>query len=225
MKNALITGANRGIGAAIANALEAKGFEVIRTAREIPQGVGDGGHWVQLDVTSPDSIAEMALQVGDYCGSEGLQVLVNNAAVLLDPSPGMEDLQDDLLQRTLDVNLFGPLRVTRALLPYLRRSGTGAHIIHLSSRAGQLSAANAIGPAYGISKTALNALTVQQAIDWKAEGIRVNCMSPGWVRTDMGGSDAPLTPEQGADTAVWLATEAPSDLTGRFFADRTILDW
>ena len=223
MKTILVTGANRGIGQAIAQTLSEKGHRVIRTARSIPENCIDE-IWVELDVADADSVRSMATQVAGMCGDEGLHVLINNAAVLLDSGMEMEDLSEELLESTLDVNLIGVLRVSNALFPLLKKSGEG-HVINMSSQAANLEHPIKVSPAYGISKTALNGLTVQQALAWETYGIRVNCMSPGWVKTDMGGKDAPLAPREGADTAVWLATEAPGDVSGKFFSERTVIEW
>ncbi|MDP9291401.1 MAG: SDR family NAD(P)-dependent oxidoreductase, partial [Verrucomicrobiota bacterium] len=121
-------------------------------------------------------------------------------------------------------NTVGPLLVTQAFLPLLKKSKS-SRVINVSSGAGQLNDMEAWAPAYSISKTALNAVTRQFAWLWKDDGIAVNCICPGWVRTDMGGSDATRSVEQGADTVTWLATDAPQKLTGRFLRDRKEIDW
>ena len=222
MKTILVTGANRGIGEAIANILSEKGHRVIRAARTLPEDATED--WVQLDLLDPGSIDRMVSKVERLCGERGLDVLINNAAILLGAEMAMEELTVDCLQQTLDVNLFGTLRVSNALFPLLKLNGR-AHVINMSSLAGQLSEPIHVSPAYCISKTALNGLTVQQAMAWERYGIRVNCLSPGWVKTEMGGSQAPLTIEEGADTPVWLAIEAPEHFTGKFFTERIVIDW
>lgn len=156
---------------------------------------------------------------------ERLDVLVNNAGILLDDTetdgPGPDT---DKLVRSLDVNVLGIQRVTTALLPYLRAAGQ-ARIVNISSRAGWIASASGFAPTYSISKTAVNALTKQQAVAFAPMGITVNCCCPGWVRSDMGGANAELSLEEGADTPVWLAAEYDGDVTGGFFYERKHQPW
>jgi NAD(P)-dependent dehydrogenase (short-subunit alcohol dehydrogenase family) len=114
--------------------------------------------------------------------------------------------------------------VTQTFLPLLRKSESG-RIINVSSGAGQLSDMGTWAPAYSISKTALNGVTGQFAAALRDSNIAVNSVCPGWVKTDMGGDEAPLSVEQGADTIVWLATEAPQSMTGLFVRDRKPIPW
>ena len=124
-------------------------------------------------------------------------------------------------------NTIGPMLVTQQFLPLLENSTSdnSARIINLSSKLGQLSTMDDTAPAYSISKTALNALTRQQASVLADKNIVVNAVSPGWVRTDMGGKNADLSVEQGADSIVWLASQAPPSLTGQFIRDREQIEW
>jgi NAD(P)-dependent dehydrogenase (short-subunit alcohol dehydrogenase family) len=124
----------------------------------------------------------------------------------------------------LETNTIGPLLVTQTFLPLVRKSQSG-RIINVSSESGQLSEMGTWAPAYSISKTALNGVTGQFAAALAESNIAVNSVCPGWVKTDMGGRDAPRSVEQGADTIVWLATEAPQTLTGRFIRDRKAIPW
>jgi NAD(P)-dependent dehydrogenase (short-subunit alcohol dehydrogenase family) len=220
MKTALVTGANRGIGRAIADGLQARGLRVIRTMRAPSEQFDQE---VALELGDPASIASAAAAIATL--AKHLDILVNNAAVHLDERRPLGELTADTLARTLAVNCVGTHAFTLAVLPLLKASPHGARIINLSSGAGQLSTMETFSPAYSISKTALNALTRQQAAHWKDEGIAVNCMCPGWCRTDMGGNDATRSAEEGADTALWLALEAPPELAGRFFRDREEIPW
>jgi NAD(P)-dependent dehydrogenase (short-subunit alcohol dehydrogenase family) len=213
MKTALITGANKGIGAEVSRQLASKGWRVIRTARRPPDK-----SFIRLDVIDPASIALAARQV------DTLDVLVNNAAILEDGDKDIVALEIEILRRTLETNALGALRVTQAFLPALRKSND-ARIINVSSGGGQLSDMGTWSPAYCISKTALNALTVQLANALRDKRIAVNSVCPGWVRTDMGGANAPRSVAEGADTIVWLATEAPRGLTGKFLRDRKEIPW
>jgi NAD(P)-dependent dehydrogenase (short-subunit alcohol dehydrogenase family) len=123
-----------------------------------------------------------------------------------------------------ETNTIGALLMTQTFLPLLRKSPS-ARIINVSSGAGQLSDMDTWAPAYSISKTALNGVTGQFAAALKDSNIVVNAVCPGWVRTDMGGNEAPRSVEEGADTIVWLATEAPVSLTGQFIKDRKAISW
>jgi NAD(P)-dependent dehydrogenase (short-subunit alcohol dehydrogenase family) len=152
-----------------------------------------------------------------------LDVLVNNAGIL-DDTKGIDELDDDTFLQTLATNTLGPIRVTQAFLPLLKR-GSGASIINVSSGMGQLSEMGETYPAYSISKTALNAVTRQFAAVLRDQGITVNSVCPGWVKTDMGGPEAPRTVEEGAETVTWLATEGPRELTGQFLRDRQTIPW
>lgn len=230
-KTALITGANRGIGFEVARQLAQKAFHVFLTARHreagekavsILQKNGAEVSFIELDASDPDSIARAAQEVATTV--DHLDVLVNNAAVLEDKHLSVLEIDAELMQKTLTVNTIGPLLVVQAFYSLLAKSEFG-RVINVSSGAGALGEMGTYSPAYGISKTALNAVTVQLANAFKHQGIAVNSVCPGWVRTDMGGRHAPRSVEQGADTIVWLATEAPKDLTGKFLRDRKIIAW
>lgn len=226
-KTVLITGANRGIGLEAARQLAARGFTVYLAARDKTAGKkaaaslkGDV-HSVVLDVTLPGSIRKATQELEAHCPA--LDVLVNNAGVLLDEDANMTTLDPALLYQTLQTNAFGPMRVSQAFLPLLRKSKE-PRIINVSSAAGQLSGGlGTWAPAYSISKTTLNAVTCQFAA--ALPDFAVNAISPGWVRTDMGGEGAPLSVEEGADIIVWLASEAPQSLTGKFLRDRSEIPW
>ncbi|HEU4951389.1 MAG TPA: SDR family NAD(P)-dependent oxidoreductase [Holophagaceae bacterium] len=221
---AIVTGANRGIGREIARQLAAKGFEVLLGARDAEEGQRAaedlGATWLPLDVAEDESVREAADWVRAERGP--LQVLVNNAGVLLDEDRGVLDFDEATVLATLQVNLLGAWRVAAAFAPLLAKGG---RLIQISSGGGQLSSMGTWAPAYCISKAALNGLTIQLAETLKARGVAVNSVCPGWVRTRMGGSGAPRSVADGADTAVWLATEAPLSLTGRFLRDRKEIPW
>jgi NAD(P)-dependent dehydrogenase (short-subunit alcohol dehydrogenase family) len=125
---------------------------------------------------------------------------------------------------TIQTNTLGSLEMTQAFLPYLKKS-SAARIINVSSGYGQLDGLSTNVPSYCLSKLALNGVTIMLAAALKEHQIAVNSMCPGWVRTDMGGSGAPRSVQEGADTAVWLATEADQNLTGKFFRDRKEIGW
>jgi NAD(P)-dependent dehydrogenase (short-subunit alcohol dehydrogenase family) len=151
-----------------------------------------------------------------------LDVLVNNAGILLDRTGDALSLDPDLLRRTLETNAMGPLRMVQACLPLMKKGG---RIVNVSSRGGQLSAPSTWSPAYCISKTALNAVTVQLAEALKPRGIAVNAVCPGWVRTDMGGPGAPRSLQQGAGSILWPVLKAGPEVTGGFWQDGDRVPW
>ncbi len=227
---ALVSGSARGIGREIARQLAGRGYDVIVTARDRSDaeravaelhGAGDLIA-AQLDVADRSSVDGLREQIES--GPGRLDVLVNNAGVIGDTgkSAAIADLEE--VKTTLETNLFGAWRLTQALLPLLRSSGAG-RIVNVSTGMGQLSEMGGGAPAYRISKTALNALTRVLASEEGGAGILVNCLNPGWVKTDMGGSGAPRSVEEGADTAVWLATLPDDGPTGGFFKDREAIPW
>jgi NAD(P)-dependent dehydrogenase (short-subunit alcohol dehydrogenase family) len=219
-KVALVTGASRGIGAEIARQLaEDHDFVVFAGARD-PDDVADGERIIpiELDVTDQDEIYAALETIGSDPGH--LDALVNNAGVYGDPV-GAAEYDLDRAHEVLEVNTFGPWRLIEAFLPLLHRS-EDPRIVNVSSGAGQLSDMNGGRGAYRVSKTALNALT--KTLAWDEEGIKINAMCPGWVRTDMGGSGATKSVEEGADTAVWLATD-PEVGSGGFFRNREPIPW
>ncbi|HMA26810.1 MAG: SDR family oxidoreductase [Solirubrobacterales bacterium] len=218
---ALVSGASRGIGAEIARKLASDhGFLVFAGARN-PDDVAarEEIEPIRLDVTDQASIAAARERIESDPGR--LDALVNNAGVYGDPT-GAADYDLGRAHEVLEVNTFGPWRLTQALLPLLRGSSS-PRIVNVSSGAGQLSDMNGGRAAYRLSKAALNALTRTLASDER--GIKVNTMCPGWVRTDMGGSAAPRSVEEGADTALWLATLPDDGPTGGFFRNRKPIPW
>jgi NAD(P)-dependent dehydrogenase (short-subunit alcohol dehydrogenase family) len=223
-RTALVTGGNRGIGLEVCRQLATLGCRVILAARDVSKGqaaaasLTSNGDVVaaELDVTDPASIRAIA--------REPVDVLVNNAGILLDDDIDLLDLPADKLRATFETNLFAPIAVAQAFVPGMMKRGYG-RIVNVSSQAGQLSSMNSYAPAYSMSKAALNAFTRQLAAATKGTGVLVNSACPGWVRTDMGGRNAPRSLEEGADTIVWLATLPPSGPTGGFFSDRKQIAW
>jgi NAD(P)-dependent dehydrogenase (short-subunit alcohol dehydrogenase family) len=223
-KRALVTGGNKGIGFAICQGLLAQGFEVIVAARSldkakaaIAQLNSSNVHPLQLDVSDDKSIERAAKQLSQEI--ESLDVLINNAGIYPDEGVNILTVSRELLNKTMNTNTFGVIRVTQAFLPLLIKS-SNARIVNVSSGYGQLANLSADAPSYCLSKLTLNGATIMLAEALQSKGIAVNAIDPGWVRTDMGGSGASRSPEQGADTAVWLATEAPGNLSGKLLRDR-----
>jgi NAD(P)-dependent dehydrogenase (short-subunit alcohol dehydrogenase family) len=229
---AVVTGANRGIGFAIARELARRGVHVVLTARDPARGdaararLAAEGLTVSfhpLDVRDPGEARALAARL--EAGHGRLDILVNNAGILPDPKgTRVATLDPAVLRDALETNAVGALAVTQALLPLMRRSGYG-RIVNLSSELGQLESMGAGTPAYRISKAGLNALTRTLAAELSGSNIKVNALSPGWVRTGMGGPSAPRSPEEGADTAVWLALLPDDGPTGGFFKDRRPIPW
>ncbi len=221
---ALVTGANRGLGFEIARQLQAEEFALLLGARDAEEGMAAAERldatWLPLNVAESESVREAAAWVRSEHGR--VDVLVNNAGVLLDEDADPLAFDEAAILATLQVNLFGAWRVSNAFAPLM---GNGGRIVNVSSGAGQLSRMSTWAPAYSVSKAALNAHTIQLAKALAGRGIAVNAVCPGWVRTRMGGDSAPISVEEGADTAVWLATHAPPDLTGRFFRNRKEILW
>ena len=229
MKTVLVTGANKGIGREVARQLAAKGFHVFVGARNAKAGrkaaeeIAKQGKatFLEIDVADNGSVSTAAREFSDI--EDRLDVLVNNAGIIVDGDDAILETSDDLVRKTLETNTLGPLRVTRAFVLLLRKS-KAPRVINVSSGGGQLTGgADGWAPAYCISKTALNGVTVQLAA--ALPKFAVNSVCPGWVRTDMGGANATQSVQEGADTIVWLASEAPQDLTGKFLRDRKEIPW
>ncbi|WP_225990787.1 SDR family oxidoreductase [Enterobacter hormaechei] len=230
-RTALITGANKGIGLAIAKGLARQGFRVWITARDRRRGeeavqyLQAEGLTVQLlimDVTDDVSVQQAAATLSSATNS--LDILVNNAGVLLDASATPSETRMSELKHTFEVNFFGPIRVTQAFLPLLQ-AAENASVIMLGSGLGSLtlitdetsiySTVNLLS--YSASKVALNAATVCFARELADKGIKVNVVEPGNVRTDLNGHTGVLTPEQGATTIIRIALAEGHCPTGKFF--------
>ena len=227
-RTALVTGANRGIGLAIARRLAELGNSVLLGSRDLKAGedaadsLRRGGLEiapVHLDLTDPGSI-DAAINGYDNSGLRA-DVLVNNAGVLHDKA--LLELTDAEIEESVAVHLTGPLRLVRALAPNMAAKGYG-RIVNVSSDWGSFAAGLGGPELYGVTKAALNALTVRLAQELPPT-IKVNAMCPGWVRTRMGGQSATRSPEEAADTAVWLATLPDDGPTGGFFRDRHPIAW
>jgi NAD(P)-dependent dehydrogenase (short-subunit alcohol dehydrogenase family) len=230
MNTALVTGANKGIGYEVARQLAGKGFQVFVGARNRDAGqkavakiAKEGGKaiFLEIDVADNPSVTVAAREFGK--AADHLDVLVNNAGIILDGDNAILEISDELLRKTLEPNTLGALCVARAFVPLLRKS-KAPRVINVSSGGGQLTGgADGWSPAYCISKTALNSMTLQLAT--ALPKFAVNSVCPGWVRTDMGGKDASRSVEEGADTIVWLAADASQKITGKFLRDRKEIPW
>lgn len=238
-KIALVTGANKGIGFEIARQLAQKDLTVLIGARDRDRGTaaveqlkseGFDVHFILIDMTRAISMEAAIRKIKDEFGR--IDVLVNNAGIMIDTQSGILELDPVVFQNTLETNAFGPLLLAQACVPIMQANGYG-RIVNMASSMGSLTEiANpdssddaVLSPAYRLSKTLLNGITVLLAKELRGSNILVNSVCPGWVRTDMGGDQAPLTPEQGASTPVWLATLPDDGPTGGFFRERRPIPW
>ncbi|MGB3212517.1 MAG: SDR family oxidoreductase [Desulforhopalus sp.] len=236
---ALVTGANRGIGFEIARQLASKGLTVIIGARDEHKGVNaqkqlvDEGldvHFTPLDVADTTSIMAAIGRIDD--SFRRLDVLINNAGIMIDSETDILELPMTLLQNTLETNAFGPLLLSQGCVPIMARHEYG-RIVNISSTLGALTDitnpesnySNLQSPAYRLSKTVLNGITALLAKELRADNVLVNAVCPGWVRTDLGGPQAPVSPEQAAETPVWLATLPDNGPTGGFFREHQPISW
>ena len=232
---ALVTGANKGIGFEVARQLAREGFRVFLGARDQAAGkaaaeklnqearkAGDEEvNFLRIDIAKPESIKRAAEEFSKQ--NDRLDALVNNAGILLDDDKDILTTTPEIFETTLRTDTLGALLVSQAFVPFLRKSDN-PRIVNVSSGGGQLTdGADGWAPAYCISKTALNGVTVQLAA--ALPDFAVNSVCPGWVRTDMGGSNATRSVAEGASGVVWLACEAPQSLTAKFVRDRKVIPW
>jgi NAD(P)-dependent dehydrogenase (short-subunit alcohol dehydrogenase family) len=224
---AVVTGANKGIGFEVARQLAKKGFQVFlgarneKAGREAARKIGEKAIFLKIDVADQASIRTAAKEFEKV--ADHLDALVNNAGILLDEDKAALTMTPEIFETTLRTNTLGPLLVTAAFQSSLAKS-PAPRIVNVSSGGGQLSeGADGWAPAYCVSKTALNGVTSQLAA--ALPNFAINSVCPGWVRTDMGGENATRSVEEGADTIVWLADEAPQKLTGKFLRDRKTIPW
>lgn len=226
-RRALVTGANRGLGRAIALGLGRLGHHVIVGARQRAAGEsaaaelkaeGLSAEWLALDIASADSIAQATVVLGT------LDVLVNNAAILVDQGVPALQVPLEVVRRTFEVNTLGAIALMQACAPGMRTRGFG-RIVNVSSDWGSQAMMAAHQLAYRLSKAALNSATRVFADELRGTGVLVNAMHPGWVQTEMGGTNAVRTPEVAADTVLWLATLPGDGSTSGFFHDRQPHAW
>ncbi|MDR9853676.1 SDR family oxidoreductase [Paenibacillus sp. VCA1] len=234
IKVALVTGANKGIGFEVARQLGQQGITVLMGARTKTnadeaasklQKEGIQAIGVQLEVTNANHISELVDFINNEYGR--LDILVNNAGIMV----GAQGYDGDFLRDSFEVNTFAPFFITEALLPLLLKSDAG-RIVNQSSASGSIGfmgtneqVQKLAAPAYSASKAALNMLTAYWAQKWKDTNVKINAAHPGLVRTQMGGENAELSAEEGAKTAVRLATLPKDGPTGGFFYMDDKLPW
>ncbi|MGD9975831.1 MAG: SDR family oxidoreductase [Desulfatirhabdiaceae bacterium] len=238
-KVALVSGGNRGIGLEICRQLSRRGILVFMGVRRIEAGhraqqelATQGLHVqpVRLEVTDLASLSSAVESIRNAC--HRLDILVNNAGILIDGQAEVLTLDEVILHQTMETNFLGALRLCQICIPLMRENGYG-RIVNMSSSLGSLngmtdskSASDSVlAPAYRMSKTALNVLTVLIAKELRGTNILINSACPGWVKTRLGGIHAPRSVEEGADTPVWLATLPDKGPTGGFYNSRSPFPW
>ena len=228
-KIALITGANRGIGYAIAQGLIKAKVRVIIGSRSLEKGKiavekldSPLASAVEIDIAQDDSINKAFKELKGKI--DRLDILINNAGIYPDKGFNILTIDRDLLTHTLNVNTFGAIKTTQIFLPLLEKADR-ARIINYSSGFGQLAGLSAGVPSYCLSKLTLNGATIMLADALASRNITVSAVDPGWVSSDMGGENAPRTVEQGADTAIWLSTIDRIKDNGKLWRDRSIVSF
>jgi len=252
---AVVTGSDRGIGFEVSRQLGELGFQVVLTSPNPIKGGASAAKlrrqgmsviYCLLDVTNEKQIRAMRSFIINKLGR--VDVLVNNAGVLLDEGrskleglmarrlktskkvdvgegPIVLKVDVDLVRVTLEINTLGPLRMCQAFVPLMMGAGYG-RVVNVSSSRGQFNGMNDGGaPAYQMSKAALNAVTLMVADAVRGGNVLVNSVCPGWTRTSLGGSEAPRSVEQAAETILWLATLPAGGPAGGFFMDKKPIDW
>ncbi|MCW5890713.1 MAG: SDR family NAD(P)-dependent oxidoreductase [bacterium] len=225
---AVVTGGNRGLGLAAATALTRHGLTVVIGSRDrgdgeaAARGIGGDAVALPLDVRDAAGIAGFARAVDARFG--GADVLVNNAGIYPDENRSVLAVPPALFRETMETNLLGPVALCQAFVPGMRARGYG-RVVNVSSGLGQLATMGDVAPSYAASKAALNALTRLVAGAVAGSNVLVNAADPGWVRTRMGGEQAPRSIPEGIDTIVWLATLPDGGPSGGFFRDRQPLAW
>jgi NAD(P)-dependent dehydrogenase (short-subunit alcohol dehydrogenase family) len=230
-KTAFITGAGRGLGLSCARGLIKRGYKVVIAAREteaLERAASflaeDGGDVLQfqLDITNREHIASLT----EVIQSNELQVdvLINNAGIMLEGRSTLSQLESKTFKRTLEVNLLGPTEIMQIVVPKMVERGWG-RVVNVSSEMGAFSAFRPYAPAYRISKAALNAATRLASLEWSGRGILINAVCPGWIRTELGGENAPRSVEQGADSVIWAVELPDGGPSGGFFRDGLELEF
>jgi NAD(P)-dependent dehydrogenase (short-subunit alcohol dehydrogenase family) len=227
---AIVTGANRGIGLEVCRVLGRHGARVVLAARDAEQGAEaatrlqtEGLDVVSrpLDVTRQDTIDALVEWLEAQHGK--LDILVNNAGIMPNKKNVLEAPMDDV-EGMWQVNTLGPWRVSLALLPLMQRNRWG-RIVNVSSEAGSMQRMTGVAAAYRVSKAALNAFTRCLAAQLRMDGVLVNAVCPGWVRSDMGGPDAARSLEEGAASVMWAVTLDDDGPSGGYFQDGKPLPW
>ncbi len=238
-KTVLVTGANRGIGRAMADEFSRNGYHVIAGVRSEDAGKSVLDALAKASGSAEYSVIDLGDNASINSAVEGIKnshkkidAIVNNAAVHVGMTDTIFEASSEDFALSAKTNAFGPLELTKAVLPLLE-AADGARVVNVSSSVGSVSETSDPNSAYGfydtasyrLSKTMLNGITGMMAKTLRDSGIKVNAMCPGWTQTDMGGPDAPNTPAQGARLAYRLATLPADGPTGAFFNEAGPIDW
>jgi NAD(P)-dependent dehydrogenase (short-subunit alcohol dehydrogenase family) len=227
----LVTGGNKGIGLEVCRQLARAGHRIILSARSVERGLaavttlkkeGLTVDFLELDMSDEASIAKAVKELSGKI--KALNVLINNAAILQTWMGSILDVTADELRETFNTNVVGPTLLTLALIPLLE-AGKPARVINVSSQLGSVENMGDGWPGYGISKAGLNAATRKLAAALQSHGISVNAASPGWVKTDMGTQDAPLSLEQGGRNIARIVTDMPASVTNKFLQQDGEYPW
>jgi NAD(P)-dependent dehydrogenase (short-subunit alcohol dehydrogenase family) len=228
---AIVTGGNRGLGLETCRQLADLGYQVILTSRNAEQGAAAAAQlnnpagrvqFYPLDVTNDESIQNLYKHVMREYGTA--HVLVNNAAIYQDNDLPILQLPLEILRLTLDTNTLSVLRLCQTFLPLMLRQDFG-RVVNVSSGSGQIEEMKDYGAAYHLSKLALNGLTLILADAARGKNVLINAVCPGWVKTDMGGPNAPRNVKTGAQSIVWAAMLPDSGPSGGFFRDGSPIPW
>ena len=222
----LITGANRGIGRELALCCAKNNWSTHATFRTSPPATSSEIDYFQMDVTLENQVCDAMAALKEKMGH--LDVLVHNAGVFPEPTDApFEALKPEWWEQTYQTHVLGAFHVIKAALPLLRKS-TSPRIVNLSSGASSITQRSGRRYAYGASKAALNHLTRGLAQEWEQEGICVVALSPGWVKTDMGGLQAELEPSQVARDLERTLRQLNSSHSGKFldrFGKEGVYHW
>ncbi len=225
---ALISGANRGLGAQVATELAALGATVFAGTRDVSNMAG-------VEEASDGRIRPVLLRVRDEASIESavvsaagagrLDILVNNAAIGDWRGAALHTLETERMDKVLETNLRGPMLMAKHALPHLL-ARPGGRVVNVSSGMGALTEGmSGTAPTYRVTKAGLNGLTSYLNGEYGPRGLIANSVCPGWVRTDMGGPNARRSLEEGADGITFLCTLKPGATSGRFWRDRKVIDW